>query len=235
MEGLIVLLVFLVGVPLFFLGLITVTAMLEKRLVWPYVPEAAAAPDSMPELDSYAHVAGSAATEAGFVWLGAFGDGKGKLYKVRYNFFLSPGGDVLAIVGNGTVASVPVRSTGMYSLLADGRSVATVDAAGSAETDLSGTTDCALAAGAGFYALLTAQRRRTASAGAAVRVFGADPLLEYRAFRQGRQERVCALGYASFLDPAQAGWRYTPKGAFLMALRGYFAGLRRSLVPDRIR
>ena len=234
MEGLILLGVFLVGVPLFFLALITLTAALEKRLVWPYVPEALALPESIPALNSYGNVAGSAATEMGFLWVGAFGDGKGKLYRIRYNFFLSPTGDILALVGNGTMASVPTQSTWLYTILADGRAVATVDSQNAMETDLSGQTNSALAAGVGFFALVSAQRRRTASC--AVQPFSlSDPLSELRAFRQNRTERLCALGYASFLDASRGAWRYTPKGAFRLASRQYLAGLRRSFVPDRIR
>lgn len=226
--------VFLVLIPLLLIGLITLTAAKEKRLVWPYVPEALAAPESLPALNSYSHVAGSAATEMGFLWVGAFGDGKGKLYRIRYNFFLSPTGDILALVGNGAVASVPTQSTWLYTLLEDGRAVVTVDSQSAAETDLAGVTNSALAAGVGFFALVNAQRRRTAPC--AVRPFSlSDPLTELRALRQNRTERLCALGYASFLDASQSGWRYTPKGAAMLAFRQYFAGLRRSVMPDRIR
>ena len=226
--------VFLILLPALFIGLITLTAALEKRLVWPYVPEALAAPESIPALNSYSHVAGSAATEMGFLWIGAFGDGKGKLYKLRYNFFLSPERDIVALVGNGSMASVPTQSTWLYTLLAEGRAIATVDSQSAVETDLSGLTNSALAPGVGFFALVAAQRRRTASC--VVQPFSlSDPLSELWAFRQNRTERLCALGYASFLDTSRGAWRYTPKGALKLASRQYFMGLRRSFLPDKIR
>ena len=171
-------------IALVFVGLITLTAAAEKRLVWPYVPAAWAVPGSIPGLNAYAQVAGSAATEMGFVWTGAFGDGKGKLYKLRYNFLLSPERDVFALAGNGSTASVPAQSTWLYTLLKDSRAVATVDSQSAVETDLTGLTSSALAAGVGFFALVAAHRRRTASC--AVRPFAADPLGELRAFRQSR-------------------------------------------------
>ncbi len=223
-----------VVIALVFVGLITLTAALEKRLVWPYVPEGLAVPGSMPGLNAYAQVAGSAATEMGFVWIGAFGDGKGKLYKLRYNFFLSPERDIVALVGNGTMASVPSQSTWLYTLQEDGRAVATVDSQSAVETDLTGLTNSALAAGVGFYTLVMAHRRRTASC--AARLFSpTDPLSELRAFRQSRTERLCMLGEASFLDASRAAWRYTAKGAARLAVRQYFMGLRRSFLPDKIR
>ena len=234
MEALYLVVLPIVGIALFFIVVITLTAAVEKRLVWPYVPEALAPLESLPPLNAYAHVAGSAATEMGFHWIGAFGDGKGKLYKLRYNFFLSPERDILALVGNGTMASVPTQSTWLYSLREDGRAVATVDSQSAVETDLTGLTNSALAAGVGFYALVMAHRRRTASC--AVQPFSlTDPLGELRAFRQSRTERLCVLGEASFLDATRTGWRYTAKGAARLAVRQYFMGLRRSFLPDKIR
>jgi hypothetical protein len=64
---------------------------------------------------------------------------------------------------------VPAQSTWLYTLLKDSRAVATVDSQSAVETDLTGLTSSALAAGVGFFALVAA-----------------DPLGELRAFRQSR-------------------------------------------------
>ncbi len=216
------------------LVVITLISALEKRLVWPYVPEQELPPGRVPAANSYAMVAGSAAAEAGFVWMGTYGDGKGKVYHVRYEFFVSPTGDVLALIGTGTLASIPVQTTSLYTLLADGRCLTTTDNQSSVDMDLTGMTEGKLAAGIGFFALLQMHRARAASA--PVKLFTApNPLTELRAYRRDRTERLCGLGYASFLDADRSAWRYSVKGAFMLAFRQYFTGMRRAIVPDRIR
>lgn len=216
--------------------MITLVSAIEKRLVWPYVPEKDAPPASLPVMNTYATVAASAATEAGFSWLGTFADGKGKLYHLRYDFFLSPTRDVLAIVGTGTMASVPMQTTWLSTLLADGKCLVTVDHQNGVETDLAGIAESALAEGLGFFALVNAHRARVALASGSVQPFSeADPLGNLKSYRQNRTERLCALGYASFLSADKNSWRYSIKGAFVLAFRQYFTGLRRAISPDKIR
>lgn len=222
------------AIATFFVVLITLVSAVEKRLVWPYVPESLASPENLPPMQSYTMVAGSAATEAGMIWIGTFADGKGKLYKLRYNFFASPTGDVLALVGEGTVASVRTRSTWLYTLLPGGRGLVTVDSQSAMETDLTGMSTSLLVPGVGFYALLRAHRARTAAAGVLVPFSSTDPLGDFKTSRAARVDRLCASGYASYLDPSKTGWRYSPKGAALLSSRQYFSGLRRSVWPDRV-
>lgn len=228
-----------IGIAVVSLVGITLTASLERRLAWPYVPVAEMPPDRLPPPNSYAGWASAAAAEAGFSWRGAFADGKGKLYRLRYDFFRSPDGDVLALVGAGTMASIPVQTTWLYSRLAGGRCLVTFDSQTGAETDLAGLTDGALVERLGFAGQLAAHRARVGAASQPCEPFdAADPLADLRIFRQARVERLALLGYASFLDAGKNGegknaWRYTPKGAGTLAVRQYFTGLRRAFVPDK--
>ncbi len=227
----------------FFLGImvvsligITLVSALEKRLVWPYVPPSDVPPERCPPPNAYAYEAAAAAAAEQFTWLGTFADGKGKLYRLRYDFFRSPEGDVLAVVGTGTLASVPMQTTWLHTLLADGRCLVTVDHQNGGETDLAGLAEEALIANRGFTGQAAAHRARIAAADQPVTRFSdADPLASFRAYRQKRIERLAALGYAAFLDPQQAAWRYSLKGAVTLAFRQYFTALRRAVVPDKVR
>ena len=227
--------VFLVMVIVSLIG-ITLVSALEKRLVWPYVPVGAVPPECCPPPNTYAHEAAAVAAAARFTWLGTFADGKGKLYRLRYDFFRSPEGDVLALVGAGTMASVPVQTTWLYTLLADGRCLVTVDHQNGGETDLAGLAEEALIAGRGFMGQAAAHYARVEAASSPATQFAdSDPLAVLRAYRQGRIERLVALGYAGFLDTERAAWRYSPKGAATLAFRQYFTALRRAVVPDKTR
>ena len=225
-----------VFVVIFLVSLVatTLTASLEKRLVWPYVPEADAPPDRLPPPNSYAMVAGSAATEAGFLYVGTFAGGKGKLYRMRYDFLLSPTGDTLVLIGTGTIASLTVRATRLFTLLTDGGYVITVDKPTEAEPDLAGLADTALAAEVGFFVLLTTHRARVALKSSQVKTFSMiNPLADLRTCLENRTQRMKTLGYASFLDSTNTWWRYTIEGALILAFRQSFSSLRRSFIPDK--
>ena len=226
---------FLLGLMGFWLVVIALSAALEKRLVWPFVPAADLPPDRVPPASEYAHAAARAATQAGFTWLGTFGDGKGKLYRIRYDVFRAPQGDVLAFVGVGTVASMPVQNTWLNTLLSDGRRLMTIDNQAGGELDLTGFTEECLVRLAPFDELLAAHRARIDASGRPIEPFSAaDPLGDLRRFRQGHVERMERMGYAVFADREHATWRYSPKGSMMLAVRQYFNGLRRRIVPDAV-
>lgn len=211
---------------------ITLVAALEKRMLWPYVSPDSVGPEFFPLPNSYASTVAAAAGEAGFTWLGAYAHGAGKLYKVRYDFYLAPERDVLAVVGAGTMASIAVQMTSLITLLDDGRSLVTVDHQNGIETDLAGLAQDALVVGLGFAGQLAAHRTRLAAvASGAIFMDGPDPLAALRAFRQRRVDRLVALGYVGYLDADRAWWRYSPKGAIALAFRQYFKGLYRAMTP----
>ncbi len=225
-------LLFILATMALCLVFITLVAALEKRMLWPYVAPDTLAPEFFPLPNSYAHTIAAAAGEAGFTWLGAYAHGAGKLYKVRYDFYLAPERDVLALVGTGALASIAVQTTSLITLLEDGRSLVTVDHQNGIETDLAGLALDALVVGLGFAGQLAAHRTRLLSiASPAMLMDGPDPLAALLAFRQRRVDRMVALGYAGYLDTERAWWRYSPKGAAQLAFRQYFKGLYRAVTP----
>src|SRR5262249_1463122 len=149
-------------------------------------------------------------------------DGKGSLYKIRYDFWASPSGDVLACVGNGTVASMPVSATWLYSKLSDGSCLSTTDNQAAMESDLSGMTRTALHTNPDCDALLAPPRRRFADAHLPVVPFAQqDPFRDFMAFRTDRVDRLADRGQARFLDDKKDTWRYTLKGAFAVSVGTY--------------
>jgi hypothetical protein len=248
--------------PLFVLGwmvLFFVPTVLvcfwEKRLVWPYAyaeeaeslpadrPLAAENPYASPQTvegsgsvaaTDYALLAKRAAVGLGFESLGVFRDAKGRMYRVRYDFVLSPERDVLAVIGGGVIGVLRVRGTWLYTRLADGRCLLTIDRQSASEIDLAALTDEALVRWVGFGGLLDRHRRRVAAAPvAAVPYSKEDPLGDLRAFRIQWVGRLETLGFVKFLEPTRTTWRYTVKGALAWTIRAYLRGIRRVFVADR--
>lgn len=243
------------------LAVSTVPAMLaflwERRFVWPYGPldEPALEPPGAGETagdevnpyavgravenadglkeTSYASKANRRAEALGFEYLGAFRDIKGKMYRIRYDFWLEPGGEVLAMIGGGTLASIPVNATELFTLLADGRRLVTLDCQAASELDLARLTDEALVAGVRFERLLERHRVRVSASPVSSVLFSEDdPLGDHRAFMVRRCERLEQLGNLRFLDSERTAWRYSPKAAFVLALRAYLNGIRRVFWSD---
>lgn len=213
--------------------------LLEKRLVWPYVPMGSARrrrpgpdaertdsgttsdPDSSAEsevqipITDYFRTINLTADRSGFKLLGAFRDGTSKLYRIRYNFWLSPDRVVLAQVGSGTLAGMPLSATWLYTRLRDGHCLLTLDDSKGRDTDLSGLTLQEVVANADFAELLARHRQRLSEAGQPAEPYSGDDALEqHRAFRSLRMDYLAEHGLARYLDPGRNAWKHTTRGAF---------------------
>ena len=238
------------------LGLPTVlVALWEKRLVWPYVPAGArdcvpadrpsdsdnpyASPHVVEEQGTlaatdYALRAKRDALALGFQSLGVFRDGKGPMYRIRYDLLLSAEGDVLAEIGAGMISVFRHRGTCLHTQLADGRCLVTIDRQVASEIDLAGLADESLVRWARFGRLLDRHRRRVAAAPVpAVPYSKEDPLGDLKAFCVRRIGRLEELGFIKFLEPTRTMWRYTLKGAIIWTTRAYLRGFRRVVIADR--
>lgn len=234
--------------PIFLIGL------WERRMVWPYVlidehapvaapmridsanPYAAgslAAVDPTPPITPYAARTITTAAQLGFRSLGVFRDGKGRIYQVRYDFLLSRERDVLALIGSGTIAGIRLNNTWLFTRLADGRCLRTVDTQPGSEIDLAGLADEALIAGVDFEELTVRHRNRAAvSFASPIAYSDDDPLRDHREFCVRRANALEELGYVRFLDSQRTTWRYRARGALLWTLRAHFQGLRRAVWSD---
>lgn len=209
--------------PLVFVGLGVVpgfiAALLERRRVRNYEP---VAEDEAAPISEYARWVEHAAGRLGYDRLGVFRDAKGKIYNVRYDFWASPGRDVIAYCGVGTMLGIPVKATWLFTPLSDGRCLMTTDHSAAMESDLSGMTEMALVANADFDELLARHRKRVDEAPLPSGAFSkADPFGGFNAFRRSRVERLIERGQARFLDDEQDAWKYTVRGALAVATNTY--------------
>src|SRR5262249_30968539 len=176
-------------------------ALFEKHLVWPYVPiqaaksprpgsgtgsvssDAAPGPDVPIPITEYFRATNLTAERSGFTLLGAFRDGKGKLYRIRYNAWHSPDRVVLALVGSGTLAGLPRSPTWLSPRLRDGHGLFPLDELKGWDSDLPGLPLQEVVTNAVFGEPLARHRRRVADAGQPAEPYSAeDPLSDHRAF-----------------------------------------------------
>ncbi len=234
------------------LGLLTiVVGSFEKLLVWPYVPiratrpphassepagsdhDGPSEPDSSIPITEHFRAANLTAEQSGFTFLGAYRHGKGKIYRLRYNFWISTDRTVLAQTSTGTLAGIPMSITKFFTRLHDGRCLVTMDELRGRDTDLSGSLLQEVLTGSEFLELLDWHLRRLAGASQpAVPYSAKDPLGDHRAFRSEQANRLVERGLARFLDAERNVYKYTPRAATLVAIRPYLKPYRPSRSTD---
>ena len=212
----------------------------EKYMVWPYAtPDqsnslpADARPSRPIPLSGYANLANGVARSLGFKSFGVFNDARRGIYQTCFFFWLSPARDVLAVIGNGTIAKIPLQSTVLYSLLNDGTCLVSIDNPQASQTDLTGLSFEAQNLGASFNRMVEWHRERVSEARTPVQPFSErNPLADLRAFRTMRTDLLESLGLARYLDLSRNSYRYTVRGAFAYTSRLMFKMVRRGFWPD---
>ncbi len=233
-----------------------VAALKEKRMTWPFQPlDNPPAPEPVrsgleanpylapatagtgsydPSTDDRSR-ANREAAALGYLPLARLRHGKGGTYRVSYDFWISEGREILALVGGGSMRSIPTRSTRLYTRLADGRFLVTSDGTLGSEPDLAKITIHGLFLGVPFRGLVEIHRARLRDAGQPADPFShSDSMGEFRAFHRSRSDRLAELGLARYLDPDREWWRHTTRGALLVTARAYATGYRRKFFPDRV-
>jgi hypothetical protein len=205
---------------------------LERRLVWPY-GEIGEDDPGAPAAMAYHVLVADHAKALGFAGAGAYRDLKGRLYRVRYEFWLSPERDVLAMVGAGTVARIPVAATWLFTPLADGRAVVSVDQQSGMEPAPGDPWDWGLRMLTELPELLDWHRERVAAQFTRVEPFeaaGPRALATMARLRSGRIATFARRGIARYRDAAETSWSYTATGAVRVTLRTYAKGFRDALI-----
>jgi hypothetical protein len=209
--------VLLCGLP--FLLLACVVGMWEKRMVWPYEP---CEEHEAPPPTAYARLVNRMAEEQGFCHLAITRDGRGNIYKLRYDLWLSPDREVFAVVGSGTMAAIPYQVTWLFTKLVDGRVVVTVDHTAGVSSDLTGQWSYSLLLHADFPELLVRHRARLSAEMTPAEPYSEDdPLADHMALRAAQADQLEAKGCATYLDEERMVWRLTPRGAVLKAFQTY--------------
>ena len=93
-----------------------VVAKLERRKTWPYSKQYDFGDFQLSSEDQFfIEQCTSSAQKEGFSYLEKRYDGKGKRYKVVYEFLISKDFNTLSIIGAGTVMSMPVKGMWFFS------------------------------------------------------------------------------------------------------------------------
>jgi hypothetical protein len=223
-------------------------ALFEKRMVWPYqaasefvneqatARESATNPYAPPSkqdhvaITSYSNATCRRLESLGYSYQGVYYDRRRGLYKLRYDFWLSDDRLVLALVGGGALAGIPVSGTCLFTRLEDGHCLLTIDEPKSQDSDPSGLTLQKIVTHADLAELIAQHRERlTDSESSALSYSARTPLDDHRAFRTRRADVLIDAGLARYLDEERNGWRYTLKGAWTAVSSMYMRELKRQL------
>ncbi|HUG66420.1 MAG TPA: hypothetical protein VMM76_01635 [Pirellulaceae bacterium] len=197
-----------ITVAMLFLVGIVAAGLWERRPVQPYrVP--AAGSEYLPTQTAISE--NSAAEELGYTHGGLAHDGKGRLYRVRYDFWIAPDYSTLAVVGGGTVASIPVDGVWLWSRSTDGQILCTTNETG--EQDVSGVVQQETWPNVSFANLADRHTQRVRNI-AVNPLPEQEPMLGYFEVRQAVADALVQRGYAYYITDERQVWRYTVKGAF---------------------
>ncbi len=195
-----------------FFILIVSVCLWEKQDIQPfYFPEPGA---EYPLVEAAAR-ANSQAKRLGFEHGCHCHFGKAKMYKVRYDFWITPDCSVISTVSGGSILNIPCKGIWFFSKSADGRVLATTNEIG--EQDISGVMEQSTWTDYEFKPLLQKHMLRLKEI--AVDPFEAEqPLAGYFEIRKMRADQLIRQADAYYLDENELVWRYNLKGA----LKFYF-------------
>jgi hypothetical protein len=191
-------------------------ALWERRPIQPYyIPEPGAAYAPSPKHQE----AQEQIEELGYQHSTVCHDAKGKIYRVRYDFWIAPDGKTLALIGSGTVARMNVFGVTFYSRTAEGLTLSTTNERG--EQDISGVEDQQTWHAMPLPQLHAKHRQRLEPY--VIEPYSAEsPLLDYFDMRRRKAAALVARGYANYTDDQHVAWRYSFKGAVKFYLVAVF-------------
>ena len=187
---------------------IVAAALWERRPVQPYiVPETG----NVYRPTKTANSENSAAEMLGYIHVGLAHDGKGRLFRVRYDFWIAPDYSTLGVVGGGTVATIPVNGVWLWSRNTNGQIICTTNEIG--EQDVSGIVEQETWPNTSFAVLADKHSQRVNNI--SVKHFPEqEPLRGHFEIRQAISDALVRHDYAYYINDDRSSWRYTLKGAF---------------------
>lgn len=223
----------MLAVSAFFLVLTVVAYRCEKRMVWPF--GSIQAQPQFSDTGGYGARCVDDALKAGFRLLGWAPDLRAPRYKISYALLVSSDGDCFAVVGVGTLLSMRMRGTWLYTRTIDGRVFYTTDSQVCVETDVSRMWRSHLAQVDTFSKLWQRHRDLLRDYGVTSHAFSAGR--EAEEFRNAREEHfqaISRLGLIAFVDGSATHWRYTLQGALKAAVLNFSIGLLRRITFGRV-
>jgi hypothetical protein len=202
----------LAAVPIAFTLLIIVTAMIEKRLIWPYSEPHR--PDVMDDKNyssknrQYVDNALVHMEHNNFRLLNLYHDIKGPKYQASYLFALSEDGLTLAVLGYGEIFSLPVKGVGLISKNREGRHYYTSNSGVVEPCDVSGMSEVCFCVDMDFTDIYR-QHQQWMERVSAVPFSSDNALSEYRTFLTDRTQVRQERGLVCYLDDEKQWWKYT--------------------------
>jgi len=201
-----------------FVLLLFTVALIEKRLICPYV---AFPPDLTVELPPYVQEMGVDLLASQFNYDATLSHAKYPLIKIIGTVWMSPAKEILVVTGSGKVAGMAAKQTWLYTPLADGTYLVTTDQ--NDEGDHSRLLRVRRLINLRFTDLLKLHSKRIHSQIHDVRSFaeanGVDALT---AFHYRKSMALVHLGRARWADTDQRFWRYTVSGATCVCLNFFW-------------
>lgn len=226
------LIIFFIVMPIFFIGLITVTGRLEKRLVWQCGDMTSQPP--YPDVAAYAERWANGALQSGFILLGWAADPRAPGYRQNYALLVSTERDCFAVVYSGNIFKLQSQGVSIYTPTQDGKVYYTTANQNGAQIDLLRHWMGQLTVVDTFPALLQNHRNLLRDKGAAIQPFReGSELEEFRRLRVERYETMARRGLIEFLDGTQTSWHFTYWGALRYAVLNYAIGTIRAVTKGQ--
>ena len=188
--------------------------------------------EERPEIPPYIQGVNAMAAQLEFVWEGFFVRTPEGMLRTIWSVFRSPDRAILVIAGYSTVGFIRQKGTLVFSKMINDKYLITTDETG--EHDISGRTERQLQMNAAFPELLECHQARLDATGGPAGSFGAESVLkdlERLALEQA--EALEQRDYAVFLDADRTVWRYTLKGAVVLATIGFGKQLWQAFAQGR--
>ena len=154
----------------------------------------------------------SAAEHLGFAHDATAHDGKGRLYRVRYDFWISQDCCTLAVIGGGSIASIPVDAVWLWSRTVSGEILCTTNAIG--EQDISGIVQQETWPAKALLGLCDEHEDRLRK-NRTIAFPIDEPLRGHFEIRRAIADALVERGYSYYVSEERMAWRYTILGALV--------------------
>lgn len=202
-------------IVLIFLLPIIIAKIERRRRTWPYIRQYEFGDFQLsPDREAYISKCLNSAENEGFRYLERRYDGKGKRYKVVYDFLISADLNTLAIIGAGTLFNIHVKSMWFISKDVHGNCFTTVTSQDAVEYDLTGYYKDNLILTKDFGKAFHHHLECVAKDLYHVEPYTANSEMDVlRHLRESKIDRLNKDGWVKYVGENTDYWKYTVKGA----------------------
>lgn len=203
---------------------------IERRRTWPFVQQYEFGVFQLSSFhEKYITRCINGAEDEGFTFLERRYDGKGKRYKVVYDFMISSDRNTLVAIGAGTLATIPVSSMWFISKDVNGNGFTTVTNQIAVEYDLTGRHKDSLIVTSNFRKAFRHHLKCIEK-----KLYTVEPYIENGEIDVVRRLRTLDIdqlntdGLIKYVGENTDYWKYTVKGAVKLAICQIIQGVIRA-------